>query len=330
MKSPRDLWDFLPPPVRPVQGNYVTRKIYQWIACDPSVEYRCRACALRCKAEAGRDALALLAIRLRAILVEEGLRAEPDGLFFEIFTQDLGEADFAELARYYLDVIAKTNGRNSTKPHTRSVGLFIGVSEEDGPRPIQILSASSCDLAISRQASSTHRSFLPSLPRLYRTSAACSASKPASVMSARLECCALDRLVEESASASRFRHSASARRNSSRRSSSKSVRTTIRNGPEPVTSSISDMSRSVPRRPVPTKRAAHSLPGTLVQDRSLSWSRLRTPIVSAGLPLQLRDEPACRAEGARLVGNGVIDLVLELVGHIGSVREVLEGSEEFR
>lgn len=100
------LWDFLPPALTPVQGNYVTRKVYQWIACDPNVEYRCRVCAKRCKAEAGGDAALLLAIRLRALIAEQGLAAESEGLFFEIFSSDLREIDVAELARYYLDVIA--------------------------------------------------------------------------------------------------------------------------------------------------------------------------------------------------------------------------------
>ena len=102
MKSP-DLWDFLPS--KRVEGNYVTRKVFQWIACDPSVEYQCRACATRSLKEAGSDAALLLAIRLRALVAEHGLAAESAGLFFEIFTDDLGEVNWAELARYYLDAI---------------------------------------------------------------------------------------------------------------------------------------------------------------------------------------------------------------------------------
>ena len=105
MASP-NLWDFLPPALTPVQGNYVTRKVFQWIACDPSVEHRCKVCATRCKAEVGSDAALLLAIRLRALIAEHGLAAESEGLFFEIFSSDLREIDFAELARYYLDVIS--------------------------------------------------------------------------------------------------------------------------------------------------------------------------------------------------------------------------------
>ena len=105
MESP-NLWDFLPPAVTPVQGNYVTRIVCQWIACDPSVEYQCRAYATRSLKEAGSDAALLLAIRLRALIAEHGLAAESEGLFFEIFSSDLREIDFAELARYYLDVIS--------------------------------------------------------------------------------------------------------------------------------------------------------------------------------------------------------------------------------
>lgn len=106
MASP-NLWDFLPPALTPVQGNYVTRKVFQWIACDPSVEHRCKACATRCKAEVGSDAALLLAIRLRALIAEHGLAAESHGFYFELFTDDMGEVDWAELARHYLTVIAK-------------------------------------------------------------------------------------------------------------------------------------------------------------------------------------------------------------------------------
>ena len=42
----RDLWDFLPP--AKIEGNYATRKVYQWIACDATVNGLCRQCAQEC------------------------------------------------------------------------------------------------------------------------------------------------------------------------------------------------------------------------------------------------------------------------------------------
>jgi hypothetical protein len=113
-----DLYSDLPPPE--LHANYATRLVHLWIKGDPTLDKECRnrarkwmetdgrACGLDVREDPSASAAAgCFAGELRGLVVTSALAVERNGFFLELFTRDVREAEWTEVATLYIDALTE-------------------------------------------------------------------------------------------------------------------------------------------------------------------------------------------------------------------------------